>query len=160
MNRNLRILGLALLPLAGFGLAVLAGFVAAPARAGGVCSTTAAGTYVTSNQEGDTVYEWSLNGERASVTRYNFQSGKAIQKVLGFVSTAGGKAVRQPTEAGPVAEIVISGVIWTPDPANRVAIINGKTVREGEVFVTRSGKKYRVIEIKRSDEVEYREVKE
>ena len=160
MNRNLRILGLALLPLAGFGLAVLLGFDAAPARAGGVCSTTAAGTYITSNQEGDTVYEWTLGEDRASVIRYNFQSGKAVQKDLGFVHTAGGRAVRQPSEAGPLSEIVISGVIWTPDPANRVAIINGKTVREGEIFVTRSGKKYRVIEIKRSDDVEYREVKE
>ncbi|MHC4781029.1 MAG: hypothetical protein ACYTFG_20845, partial [Planctomycetota bacterium] len=56
-------------------------------------------------------------------------------------------------------EIVISAVIWTPDPLNRVAIINGETVREGEIFTTRTGKKYKVTEIKRSKDVEYHEVK-
>ncbi|MHC4779952.1 MAG: hypothetical protein ACYTFG_15375 [Planctomycetota bacterium] len=159
MKRNLRFLALACLPLAGFGLGWLGGIDLDPVQAGGVCPTAARGTYITSNQDGATVYEWNLASGDSSVTRYNFDTGVALRRNLRSPRSSGKEGGARPVVPVEQPEIVISGVIWTPDPLNRVAIINGETVREGEIFTTRTGKKYKVTEIKRSKDVEYHEVK-
>ncbi|MHC5038836.1 MAG: hypothetical protein ACYTHM_16120 [Planctomycetota bacterium] len=163
MNRKLRILTLGLLPLAGFGLCLVLGFDLTPARAGGLCPSHAQGTYITSNAEGNTVYAWSLSEKEPTVVCYNYQTGLAVRKSLKSLSEGGAKEKGGEPGAEPVPEppeIEITGVIWTPNPETRVAFINGRPIREGEIFVTRTGKRYKVIEIKRTKEVDYEEVKE
>jgi hypothetical protein len=90
------------------------------------------------------------------VLAYDFESGTYVRRELSL------PAVEKPTEKpkkGKPKEINISGTIWTPEPAERVAIINGKTYREGETFTTKSGRRYKIIEIKPTNEVVYEEVK-
>ncbi|GEM_PF-3057667 len=168
MTSNARLLVLLLLPLAGFALAALFWADLSPAQAGGVCgkSNTA---FITSGNDGQVLYEWNLGTKPPTVTRYHYPSGTFTRKTLTEAEAEAEKAVPPVDTQAPPAEgaepaekpeIEITGVIWTPNPATRVAFINGKTVQEGEIFETVSGKRYRVIEIKRTRDVVYREVED
>ena len=146
-----------------FVIAVAAGLVAGlalerslpRADAGGVAQMSGFG-YVTSTHDGGAIYQWNLEGRAPKATKYDFETGTIVKRDLREVEAPPVKTADKPPAETP--EIHVSGVVWTPDPETRFAIINGKTVREGDVFETRSGKKYKVIEIKKSDDVEYREV--
>lgn len=131
------------------------------ARAGGI-SQTPGGNIVTANEAGDVLYEWILTPGHAEVVRYSYATGKAERRALTEQEAA---PVPEEKPTPPPAEvekpeICITGVIWVADPEKRVAIINGAPVREGEIFETKSGKRYRVTEIKKTDEVAYEEVKD
>lgn len=148
-------------PLAGFAAGTFFGLELDAARAGGVCQTPG-GNFITANADGDVIHEWITTPGRAQVIRYSFATGKAERKLL--VHEEATPAETEKPAAPPAAEegpeVVISGVIWVSDPEKRVAIINGSPIREGEIFTTRSGRRYRVTEIKKSDEVAYEEVKD
>lgn len=161
MNRTLRILCIAALPVAGFVAAVLIGVDLAPAEAGGVAPVEGRTTFLTSSESGSTVYLWNLTPDESDVVRFDFTRGEAVHKTL-TVRAEGGKEPGQIEETieRETPEIDITGVIWTSDPETRVAIINGEPVREGETFRTRTGKTYRVTRIHRTEEVEYEEVKD
>jgi hypothetical protein len=125
------------------------------AQAGGICKGNM-GDFVSSDADGKRIFVWSLGTNPPQVYAYDFESGTYTHKDLSL------PRVKQPPktkEKEPDKEINVSGTIWTPDPEERVAIINGKTYREGETFTTKSGKKYKIIEIKPTNEVVYREVK-
>jgi hypothetical protein len=164
MKSNIRLLAVLLLPLAGFGLAVLFSADLAPAEAGGVCGKSNS-AFITSGNDGQTLYEWNLGTTPPSVIRYHYPTGTFTKKDLRPGEDVD-LPVAEPEDPKKAAappkkpEVEITGVIWTPNPATRVAFINGKTVQEGEIFETASGKRYRVIEIKRTRDVVYREVKD
>jgi hypothetical protein len=158
MTRSKQLVGMAAAAALGLALAFLAERAIPPAQAGGVCEASPRNTYVTSNQDGNVLYEWTL-GPNPRVVIYYALEGLCVHKDL---HAAPGEKEPKPREVVPGQEgpeIVISGVIWTPNAETRIAIINGKSVREGEIFETRSGKKYKVVEIKRTEEVDYVEVK-
>jgi hypothetical protein len=159
MSRTKRLFALASIAFAGLLAGVLLGTGILPAMAGGVCPG-GIGVYYTSNEEGDTLFEWHTERGKAQVIRYGYSSGAAVRKILVFKEADAGAEPEKPALEGEKPEIEISGVIWVADPEKRVAIINGAAVREGETFTTRTGRKYIVKEIKRSDEVVYEEVKE
>ncbi len=144
---------------AGAALALLfaSPFGAREASAGGICRGNT-GDFISSDSSGKQIYVWSLASNPPSVYAYDFDSGTFTHKELSL------PAVRKDETAGkddkPAKEIIVSGTIWTPEASERVAIINGKTYREGEVFTTASGKKYKLVEIKQTNEVVYEEVKE
>jgi hypothetical protein len=159
MNRNKRLAALATAALAGIALGVFAGSGIVPALAGGVCRGAEGVTY-TSNDAGDVLYEWHTERGKAQVIRYDYNTGTAIRRILVYREAEPTPEPEKPAVEGEKPEIVITGVIWVADPEKRVAIINGKTYREGEVFVTRTGRRFRVLEIKRTEDVKYEEVTE
>jgi hypothetical protein len=158
-RRNLKPIALLLAGgIAGTAVAlVLLGLWNAPeARAGGVCRGNM-GDFISSDDSGTRLYVWSLGTNPPQVYAYDFDTGTYTHKDLSLPRL---RKPPPPEEKKPDKEINVSGTIWTPDPEERVAIINGKTYREGEVFTTKSGKKYKIIEIKPTNEVEYKEIKD
>jgi hypothetical protein len=143
---------------AGIALGFFAERGMSPARAGGLTESSPRNTYVTSSQDGDVLYEWNV-GARLQVVRYAWSNGSVLRQDLRAPEGEKAPPRKEPGTGEEGPEIVISGVIWTPNAETRVAIINGKSVREGETFQTRSGKKYKVVEIKKTEEVETVEVK-
>jgi hypothetical protein len=142
--------------LTGLAIAVLLiGPWGAPDARAGVCRGNT-GDYVSSDASGRQIYVWSFATNPPKVYAYDFDAGTYTHKDLSLPR----KKVVEPTkkEKGEAKEVNISGTIWTPEPSERVAIINGKTYREGEVFQTKSGKRYKIIEIKPTNEVLYKEV--
>jgi hypothetical protein len=142
----------------GLGLGFVLERAIPPANAGGVCEGSLRHTYVTSSEDGSALYEWNV-GPSPAVVIYDARMGTAWRKDLRPKEGEAAPPRKAPGAEGETPDIVISGVIWTPNAEDRVAIINGKSVREGEVFETKSGKKYKVVEIKRNEEVETVEVK-
>jgi len=132
-------------------------FVGGEAAAGGVCKGNL-GAYVTSDDSGKQLYVWHLTTNPPQVYAYSFDRGTYVHKDLSLPATPKADEEKKPPKKHK--DINVSGTIWTPEPSERVAIINGKTYREGDVFTTKSGKKYKVVEIKPTNEVVYEEVKE
>ncbi len=142
---------------AAFALVVAAPAGIRDASAGGVCKGNT-GDFISSDSTGKQIFVWSLSNNPPQVYAYDFESGTFTHKDLSLPAAKKDDAAAK--EEKPAKEVVISGTIWTPEAAERVAIINGKTYREGDVFTTASGKKYRVVEIKPTNEVIYELVKE
>ena len=144
---------------AGAALALLfaSPFGAKDASAGGICRGNT-GDFISSDSTGKQIYVWSFGSNPPSVYAYDFDAGTFTHKDLSLPALR--KTEDGEKEVKPAKEINVSGTIWTPEPSERVAIINGKTYREGEIFTTASGKKYKLVEIRPTNDIVYEEVKE
>lgn len=146
--------------VAGLGAAaLLAGvFSSSDARAG-VCRGNM-GDYITSDATGRKLYVWSLTTNPPQVYAYDYEAGTFSHRDLSLPAKKAAPPEEDGKEGGKKGDkdVNVSGTIWTPEPGERVAIINGKTYREGDVFTTASGKRYKVVEIKPTNEVVYKEV--
>jgi len=130
-----------------------------PAFAGGIIQETP-GRLWTVSPDGDAIYEWSAGGGNATVTRYDWNTGKALTRRV-LTPAPEGEAGGAPAPVDPEddKELRVTGVIWTPSAETRTAIINGQIVREGEFVTGKSGKLYKVIKIHQDREVQFEEQK-
>jgi len=128
------------------------------AQAGGLVQESP-GRLWTAGPDGDTLYEWVAGAGNATVTRYDWNTGQALTRRVLAPLREGAAAEAAPVDPDDGKELFVSGVIWSGKADDRLAIINGQIVHEGELVTGRSGKLYRVIKIHQDREVQFEEQK-